>query len=127
MSALNGVRSVGCACAPASVPTLARDARLEMAAQLHSDEMALRDVLDHVGHGGTDAFARIRAAGYSFRAAAENIASGNADPVGTLNQWIYSLGHCQAMMSALYTHAGIGHAIARSGRHYWTLDLATPW
>jgi uncharacterized protein YkwD len=127
MNELNRLRSVGCACAPLAVPALALDARLEVAAQRHTEEMASRDVLDHVGSGGTSAFDRVRAAGFPNRAAAENIASGNTDPRLTLYQWVYSLGHCETMMSALYTHAGIGHAIAPSGRHYWTLDLATPW
>jgi uncharacterized protein YkwD len=108
-------------------PSLARDSLLDAAAQAHSEEMAQRDVLDHVGHGGTNAFDRIRAAGFSWRAAAENIASGNADPHGTLQQWLNSPGHYANMMNPLYTHVGIGHAVARSGRHYWTLDLATPW
>lgn len=124
---LNQLRAVGCACAPVAVPALARESRLDDAAQRHTEEMAQRDVLDHVGNGGTSAFDRIRGTGYSFRAAAENIASGNAGSSATLAQWIHSLGHCQTMMSALYTQVGIGHAVAASGRHYWTLDLATPW
>ncbi len=106
---------------------LVREARLDLAAQRHSEEMAQRDVLDHVGNGGTSAFDRIRAVGYSWRAAAENIASGNADAIATLQQWIHSPGHYQNMINPLYTQVGIGHAVALGGRHYWTLDLATPW
>jgi uncharacterized protein YkwD len=122
---LNRVRGTGCACAQASHP-VARDPRLDQAAQLHSEEMARRGMLDHVGLQGQSPFDRVRAAGYAFRAAAENIASGNADASRTLTQWLNSSGHCQNMMSALYVHVGIGHAMSASGQHYWTMDLAAP-
>jgi uncharacterized protein YkwD len=124
---LNRLRASGCGGASLVVPDLSRDARLDLAAQLHTEEMARRDVLDHVGNGGTSAFDRLRTAGYTYRAAAENIASGNPTPLGTLDQWRYSPGHCLNMMSPLYTQVGLGHAVAASGRHYWTMDLGAPW
>jgi uncharacterized protein YkwD len=124
---LNRVRGLGCTCGSTFYDTaapLARDTRLDDAAFWHSQELARRNLLDHTSLDGRDPFRRIRAAGYAFRAAAENIASGNADIVRTVRQLLDSPGHCHNIMSALYTHVGVGHAISQSGQHYWTLDLA---
>lgn len=127
--AINRVRAAGCSSGGSwltPVGPLTREARLEAAAQAHSEEQARRDVLEHVGSGGSSAFDRIRAWGYAFSAAAENIASGNAEAEPTLAQWLGSDGHCRALMGARYVHAGVGHAVSPSGVHYWTLDLAAP-
>jgi uncharacterized protein YkwD len=126
---LNRVRALGCPCGASyfgPVPALGRDRRLDHAALWHSQELARRNLLDHTSLDGKDPFQRIRAAGYSFRAAAENIASGNAGIVQTVRQLLDSPGHCQNMMSPLYTHVGVGHASSASGQHYWTLDFAAP-
>jgi uncharacterized protein YkwD len=127
--AINRVRAAGCTSAGAWLPparALVRDPRLDRAAQLHSEEQALRDLLDHVGSGGTSPFDRIRRQGYAFSAAAENIASGSAGAEATLAQWLGSDGHCRALMAGQYVHCGLGRAVARTGTHYWTLDLAAP-
>jgi len=124
---LNRVRSLGCPCGAVyfgAARPLGRDARLDDAALWHCQELARRDQLDHTGLDGRDPFQRIRAAGYTFRAAAENIASGNADIVATVRQLLNSPGHCQNIMSPLYTQVGVGHATSQSGQHYWTLDFA---
>lgn len=129
LAALNGVRASGYVSSGSLLPPtppLTRDMRLDAAAQLHSEEQAARDVLDHVGNGGTSAFDRIIARGYRYSAAAENIASGNAGAERTLAQWLGSPSHCRAMLSGLYVHAGIGVGVSRSGQFYWTLDLASP-
>jgi uncharacterized protein YkwD len=109
------------------VAPLSPDVRLQEAAQRHSEEMAQRDSLDHVGNGGTSVSDRIHRAGYAWRAVAENIASGSAGADATLVQWLNSPGHYQNLISPLYTQAGIGHAVSARGRDYWTLDLAAPW
>lgn len=109
----------------AAAPLL-RDARLDAAAQLHSEEMARRELLDHFSAGGASAFDRIGATGYSFCAAAENIASGNERAEATIAQLLGSPGHCRNIMSPLYIHVGIGHARSPSGQHYWTFDFAAP-
>ncbi|HEY6879779.1 MAG TPA: CAP domain-containing protein [Polyangiales bacterium] len=127
---LNRARGVARCCGSdpqVAVPPLVRDARLDAAAQLHSEEMARRELLDHFSASGASAFDRIRAAGYSFRAAAENIASGNERADATIAQLVGSPGHCRNIMSPLYLHVGIGHARSPSGQHYWTLDFAAPW
>jgi uncharacterized protein YkwD len=126
---LNRVRALGCPCGGTyfgAVGPLGRDTRLDDAALWHCQEMARRGLLDHTGLDGRDPFQRIRAVGYTFRAAAENIASGNAAIVPTVQQLLSSPGHCQNIMSPLYTQVGVGHATSQSGQHFWTLDFATP-
>jgi uncharacterized protein YkwD len=127
--AINRVRAAGCSSAGSWLPPttqLSADARLDAAAQAHSEEQARRGVLDHTSASGASSFDRMRAQGYGFRTAAENIASGSTTAEATLAQWLGSDGHCRALMSALYVHAGVGHAVSGSGVHYWTLDLAAP-
>jgi uncharacterized protein YkwD len=130
LAELNRARASGRYCgnvyfnAPAA---LRADLLLDQAAQLHCEDMARNETLDHVSQGGQSPFDRIRAAGYSFRAAAENIASGNPGVYETVQQLLNSPGHCQNMMSALYVHLGVGYARSLRGEHYWTLDFATPW
>lgn len=127
--AINRVRALGCTSAGtwlAPAAPLVRDPRLDWAAQLHTEEQALRDVLDHVGNGGTSPFDRMQRHGYVFRVAAENIASGSDGAEATLLQWLGSDGHCRALMGAEYVHCGVGRAVARTGTCYWTLDLAAP-
>jgi uncharacterized protein YkwD len=127
---LNRARASGRQCGVsfhAALPPLSRESRLDAAAQAHTEEMARDDHLDHVGRDGWGPFDRIRAVGYSFRVAAENIASGSPGATATLWQWLNSPGHCVNIMGADFLHLGIGHARAASGTDYWTVDFGTPW
>ena len=49
---------------------------LERAAVDHSQEMATRDYMDHIGHDGSSPADRVTRAGYKWSAIGENLASG---------------------------------------------------
>ena len=104
---------------------LSEDAALARAARDHSEELAARRTLDH---SSTDperrtVTMRIEAAGGTWLRAAENLASmtGPSSRVPqTAQMWLSSDGHRRNMLSASYTHTGVGVAIDRFGVWYVT-------
>ena len=131
LAAINTVRAQARSCGgptlPA-VPALGWDRALADAAAGHSADMAANNFFSHTGSGGSTLSSRVNAAGYAWSAIAENIAAGNSTAAATVNQWVNSPGHCQAMMSATYVHVG-GACMYNAGaqyRYYWTNDLGRP-
>ena len=62
-------------------------------------------------------FQMIRSFGISCRSAGENIARGYTTPQAVVNGWMNSAGHRANILSANYTHIGVGY-VAQG--HYWT-------
>ncbi|DAZ99083.1 TPA: hypothetical protein N0F65_008388 [Lagenidium giganteum] len=106
-------------------PPLCRNAKLEKAAQLHSDDMAKFDFLKHDGSNGTTFDARIRAQGYSGKTLAESIAIEMASTTAVMNAWMGSQAQSANILSTKYSHFGAGYARnpALSYGHYWTQDF----
>lgn len=105
---------------------LIEDAAIARAAREHSDELAARRTLDH---SSTDPerrtmTMRIEAAGGTWLRAAENLASisgpSSRVPPQTVQMWLNSDGHRRNMLSASYTHTGVGVSIDRFGAWYVT-------
>jgi uncharacterized protein YkwD len=131
LTEVNKARAVRRTCGTQSypaVPPLQRDSRLDAAAQGHSEDMAAKNYFSHTSLDGRSPFDRMEDAGYSFRAAAENIAAGNPDVARTMSQWLQSAGHCRNIMSAQYVHLGIGFGTnsAARYRYYWTQNFGKP-
>jgi uncharacterized protein YkwD len=93
------------------------DDRLAMAAQLHSDDMAARQYMDHVNPEGQDPSARAAAQGYTGAGIGENIAQGYPDPVAVMEGWMNSEGHRANIENCDYTVIGVG--VNETG-WYWT-------
>lgn len=116
--ALNGVRP------------LAVDARLDTAAQAHSEDMAKRDYFDHKAPDGRDVGDRVRQAGYPWRIVSENISAGLSNPVSVVNFWMTSPRHRDNMLDPDVTDIGVGVAEgqndSRNSRYsiYWTAVFA---
>ncbi|MEV0661450.1 sigma-70 family RNA polymerase sigma factor [Actinomadura luteofluorescens] len=98
---------------------------LTRAAQRHSADMAARRVLSHDGAGGQDPGARITAAGYRWRAWAENIQQGAATPSSAVSSWMTSSYHRANILNCGYTEIGVG-MVSGSGGPWWTQDFASP-
>ncbi|MGL5010274.1 MAG: CAP domain-containing protein, partial [Paracoccaceae bacterium] len=82
LSAVNGAR------AKAGCPALVLDARLMAAAEGHARAMAEQNVFGHTGKDGSRFSGRIRAQGYSYSAAAENIAGGQSSAAEVMRSWL---------------------------------------
>lgn len=128
---INGVRASARSCGAISFPAaspLSWNAALASAAAAHSTDMAANNFFSHTGSGGSTLSSRVNAAGYSWTALAENIAAGNSTAAATVNQWVNSPAHCQAMMSASYVHLGgaCRYNASSAYKYYWTIDLGSP-
>lgn len=104
----------------AGVGTLARDARLDAAAQAHSTDMAANDLLAHVSPRTGDPNARVAAAGITGVQIAENIAL-NADVLAAHGALVGSEAHRANLMNPALTHIGL--AAARSARGVYVTQV----
>ena len=133
LRAINQVRAQARSCVSGgavlpAVPALAWNTALANAAASHSADMAANNFFSHTGSKGSTMADRINAAGYLWWALAENIAAGNSTATATVNQWVGSQPHCEAMMSATYVDVG-GSCMSNASsayRYYWTIDLGRP-
>lgn len=107
---------------------LTASATLAAAAALHAQDMAEHRKLDHTGSDGSASGDRITRAGYVWRAAGENIASGQSDAETVVAGWIESPGHCATLMAPYFTETGIAFALApnQNPSIYWVQVFATP-
>jgi len=107
------------------LPALRESSLLDRSAQGWTSSMIASDVFSH----GTNFASRITAAGYVWRAAGENIATGFSTPRSVVRAWMASTGHCQNILNPQYRNIGIGvspRAVRgfASGGGTWTQDFA---
>ncbi|WP_417523179.1 CAP domain-containing protein [Marinovum sp.] len=93
---------------------------LEAVAQAHADDMAQRGYFSHRGVDGASVGDRVRRAGYSWCAVAENIAQGQRSLDAVLAGWQGSPGHRRNMLSAAMAELGV----ARGPGNTWVMVLA---
>lgn len=107
------------------LPPVVLDAVLTRAAQIHADDMARRGKMSHRGGDGSSPFERMERVGYSFRAAAENVAAGYDGVDSVMLGWMHSPGHRRNILGP-YAAIGVGSATAPGGVSYWCVTFATP-
>ena len=100
---------------------LVMQAQLRCAARMHSRAMALEDFFDHNSPNGDSMVDRMMKAGYSYFAAGENIASGQASAQEVVADWMGSDGHCRNIMAAEFSQIGIGYQAG-----LWTQVFGSP-
>lgn len=131
VAGVNAWRAAGRMCGGTPYPPVAAlrwNAALETASWWHADDMARRNYFAHSSPEGVTPWDRMRAAGYRFGAAGENIAAGSATVNAVLANWLDSPGHCANLMSPGVTELGAARA-GRTGSAwtwYWALLVATP-
>lgn len=107
---------------------VALDGRLRTSSRLHSLDMAEKGYFSHTNLNGESPFDRMKAAGYTYRRAGENIAAGQGSPEAVVTAWMNSDGHCTNILSPHFTHLGVGYIYASGTRyrHYWTQNFGAP-
>jgi uncharacterized protein YkwD len=110
----------------AAAPPLRWDDRLGRAAQAHSADMAAKNYFSHTSADGRSFSERIRAEGYSFSRAGENIAAGQRTAAQVVDTWLKSPGHCRNIMNPAFGDLGVGQAAGGSFGVYWTQDFGRP-
>lgn len=95
-----------------NLPPLKLQSNLMTAGQTHSQNMATRNFFMHCDPDtGTQAWDRMTAAGYSWNAAAENIAAGQMTPATVVAGWMLSPGHRANILSSAYRETGVGFVL----------------
>ena len=115
--------------------------RLTEAARAHSQDMAVNDFFGHTSSDGSSLATRIQRTGYTFSAAAENIAAGYATAQSVFDGWMRSPEHRANILNCTLHEVGIGYydqsvdqanvrmangTIGGPFQHYWTQDFGTP-
>ncbi len=96
---------------------LDRNARLDAAARGHAQYLARTGRFTHSGQGGSDIGDRVRAQGYGFCFAAENIAKGQRSAAEVMAAWMNSAGHRRNNLSPQAREFGV----ARAAGDLWVL------
>ncbi|HEX8156973.1 MAG TPA: CAP domain-containing protein [Solirubrobacteraceae bacterium] len=115
---------------------LALDARLQIAAERHSQDMGARDFFDHVTPAGVGVTARVRAAGFPSSGGnlAEILAWGSGPfgrPAIIVKGWMTSPRHRATILNAAMRQIGIGIALDApepdvvAGGATYTVDFAS--
>ena len=99
------------------------DAEMTLAARLHSQDMCDKGYFSHQSPDGGTPWARMRAQGVRFGAAAENIARGQRTPASVHNSWMNSPGHRANILRRGLRRIGVGFVDCNGGR-YWTQVFA---
>jgi uncharacterized protein YkwD len=130
LSAVNSAR------AKAGCQPLRLNARLTAAAQAHAKAMAEQNFFGHAGKDGSKFSSRIKRQGYSYRAAAENIAAGHRTAMQAVQGWLKSAGHRRNMLDCRMKETGIAVVYQPDDRpirgnraplkYYWVQVFATP-
>ena len=128
---VNEARSRGATCGGErfdSVAPVNIEARLTVAAQNHSEDMAAAQTMSHdTPRGalhypaGSSPWKRVKTEGYSMTSAAENVAWGYRDAAAVMAGWLKSPGHCRNIMKSDVTELGLGLE-----DNYWTQVFASP-
>lgn len=111
---------------------LALDDRLQMAAESHSQDMAINDFFSHIAPDGTTPWDRIHAQGYFYSTAGENIAAGYSSPESVVHAWMNSEGHRANILNCGFKVIGVGYYFLKNDNgdvnywHYWTQVFASP-
>ncbi len=107
------------------LPALKASPQLHSSAQRWTNAMVSSDQFTH----GTNFASRISAAGFVWRSAGENIATGFATPRAVVHAWMGSTGHCQNILNPTYRNVGTGISNRpvkgyATGAGTWTQDFA---
>ncbi len=91
-----------------NIPALQSDSELSKAAQLKADDMVSKNYWSHVTPDGKQPWYFIQKSGYSYSAAAENLAYGFTSSKDTINGWMNSPEHKAAMLGKAFSEVGFG-------------------
>jgi uncharacterized protein YkwD len=108
--------------AEAGLAPYTRATELDAAARRQSFDMATTGNFDHTGTDGSSPFDRIRAAGYDWTNAGENIAAGQDTAESVMTTWMNSAPHRANILHADFKEIGITVVFQEGSefRFYWT-------
>jgi uncharacterized protein YkwD len=95
--------------------------RLDTSAQRYARVLARRGYISHTGPDGSQPWDRMRAAGYFWHSAGENLAAGQQGLRAVTAAWRESAPHLANMVNPVFTDVGFGYSRndASTYRTYW--------
>ena len=104
---------------------------LALAAQAQAREMARLERMSHLDGQNRGLAERLRATGYRFSTAAENVGVGYPSLDEIVAAWLASEGHCENLLNPEVLEFGLacmdaGSTGSPADRRYWTLVLGAP-
>jgi uncharacterized protein YkwD len=108
-----------------SLPALKPHAQLFEAARAHAANMAKQTKLEHKLDGKTT-YDRIKATGYIYTLASENLARGDVTLAEIVQAWMKSKSHRENILDTEFTETGVGLARDGMGETYYTQIFAVP-
>ena len=96
---------------------LTLDWQLSRVARYKSQDMHDKKYFSHTSPTYGSPFDMIRAFGFSYRSAGENIAKGQRTPQEVVSAWMNSSGHRANILNASFTKIGVGYV---ADGNYWT-------
>lgn len=96
---------------------LQADTALSNVARTKSNDMRSKNYFSHTSPTYGSPFDMMRDFGITYKSAGENIAKGQTTPEQVVDAWMNSEGHRKNILSADYTHIGVGYS--ETG-NYWT-------
>lgn len=100
------------------------DQKLNEIATVKAKDMAENDYFSHDSPTYGSPFEMMRSFGVTqYRSAGENIAAGQKTPEEVMHSWMNSSGHRANILSASYTHLGVGYVKGGSYGTYWVQEF----
>lgn len=132
LAEVNAHRAAGAVCNGVDMPpvgALVMDDALRCAARGHAVDLGTQDYFAHEGLDGSTPAERAEDAGYEWSRIAENISGGRDNAADTVTGLLESTtGHCENIMQAEVTEAGMGAAIIEGSTYtmYWVQVFGAP-
>lgn len=99
---------------------LVQNWQLSRVARYKSQDMINKNYFSHTSPTYGSPFTMMQNFGVKFSAAGENIAMGQTSASAVMVSWMNSPGHRSNILSPTYNQIGVGLAIDKSGKKYWT-------
>jgi uncharacterized protein YkwD len=102
--------------------------KLSDAARKHSEDLARSDRISHYGSDGSDAWDRVRKAGYGARIAAENVGTGQQSLEEVFRGWQKSRDHNANLLLGEAEEMGLAlvYRPETQFKTFWTMVVASP-
>lgn len=102
--------------------------KLNEAARRHSEDLAKSDRISHFGSDGSDAWERVRKAGYGARVTAENVGTGQNSVDEVVRGWQKSRDHNANLLLSDAEEMGIAmvYKPETQFKTFWTMVLSSP-
>lgn len=102
--------------------------RLSEAARKHSEDLSKSDRISHYGSDGSDAWERVRKAGYGARLAAENVGTGQQSLDEVFRGWQKSRDHNANLLLGDAEEMGVAmvYKPETQFKTFWTMVVASP-